>query len=337
MDRKAKINQVQSETLKVMRFRRMALKTRQSYLGWIERYIWWLFDHPSGSSEEKISAFLSYLATERNVAAATQNQALNAINFYYKRVRLQDLGDFSHFARATKPKKLPVVLSHAEVETLLSHLSGVHHLIASLLYGCGLRLTEGLSLRVQDVDFDRLQIMVRSGKREKDRAVMLPPSLIDPLKQQLQNIQRLHNKDLADGHGRVHIPFALSLKYPNAPKEWGWQFIFPAGRLCPHPDTGKIARWHLHESAVQKAVKLAARQSGITKKIGPHTLRHCFATHLLEAGNNLRDIQALLGHSHINTTQIYTHLATSGASRISSPLEKKSTAPSSNVVAVNFH
>lgn len=320
-----------------MRFRRLAFKTRKSYLFWIERYSWWVFDHPAGTSEQKISAYLSYLANDRDVAAATQNQALNAIHFFYKRVRLQDLGDFASFARSTRPKKLPVVMSHAEIDAMLDHISGIHHLIASLLYGSGMRLVEGLSLRIHDIDFDRSQIFVRSAKRGKDRAVMFPESLVDAIKQQMQSVQRLHNKDLAEGFGQVHLPFALERKYPNAPKQWGWQWLFPASRFCAHPDTGKFARWHLHESAVQKAVKQAAKLAGIHKKVGPHTLRHSFATHLLESGVSLRAIQELLGHSHINTTQIYTHVAANSVTQITSPLEVKNNIHSANLTAVNFH
>jgi integron integrase len=337
MGKREKIQQAVDRTTVVMRDRHMALKSRRSYLHWIKRYCWWLFDHPQGSSEEKIAAFLSELANRSNLAVATQNQALNAIHFFYKQVRQQDLGDFSSFARSTRPKKLPVVLSHAEVDALLSHLTGVKYLIASLLYGTGMRLFEGLSLHVHDVDFDRWQIFVRSGKREKDRVVMLPQALVVDLRQQIKTVHRLHQRDLAAGYGQVHLPYALARKYQNASLEFGWQWIFPASRRCAHPDTGEFALWHLHESSVQKAVKLAARQAGITKKVGPHTLRHSFATHLLESGASLRHIQALLGHSHINTTQIYTHLTKQGGSGLPSPLDARPESASNNLQSSLIH
>lgn len=337
MSKQDKIQQATDKMLEVMRARHLSLNTRKSYIYWEKRYCWWLFDHNEGTSEEKISAFLSSLANIDNLAISTQNQALNALNFYYKYVRRQDLGDFSKFARSSRPKKLPVVLSHAEVQALLARMIGLQHLIVSLLYGTGMRLTEGLSLRIQDIDFDRDRIFVRSGKGAKDRVVMLPNSLVIDLKQQIKAVYRQHQRDLADGYGKVHLPYALASKYPNAQIEFGWQWVFPASRLCHHPDTGELARWHLHESAVQKAVKLAARQAGITKKVGPHTLRHCFATHLLESGTSLRHIQALLGHAHINTTQIYTHLTKQGGSGVPSPLDAKPISHSDNLQSSIIH
>jgi integron integrase len=321
MGRKATIEKAKEQATNVMRFRRMSVKTRKSYLYWLENYSWWLFSHPKGSTEEKLTAFLTYLAKERNVSASTQKQALNALVFYYKRVRQQDIADISTFSRATKPKKLPVVLSTREVYGLLSHMNSTAWLVASIIYGAGLRLTEALSLRVHDIDFDRMQINVKAGKREKDRSVMLPGSIVAALQQQLEEVKRIHTQDLAKGHGDTHLPYALAKKYPNAPREWGWQFIFPSTKYCPHPDTGVWARWHLHESAIQKKVKQAAQLADIKKNIGPHTLRHSFATHLLESGTDIRTLQELLGHKHLSTTQIYTHVSTIGATGTVSPLE----------------
>ena len=303
------------------RVRHLSRRTEEAYIYWIKQYARFCVQHPWPKSEDKINAFLSRLATKRNVAAATQNVALNAIVFLYRDVKKEPLGDFSQFKRAKKPRRLPVVLSKKEVATLLSHTQGMYWLIASLLYGSGLRLMEVLRLRIKDIDFDRLTIYVRAGKGNKDRTVMLPSPLTEPLRQQVESAKRNHNRDLSDGYGTVYLPNALARKYPNAERAFAWQFIFQASRVGPDPETGEIRRHHIHHTAIQKAVRSAVRSSGINKKISCHTLRHSFATHLLESGTDIRTIQQLLGHKDLSTTMIYTHVATTGACGVTSPLE----------------
>ena len=291
-----------------VRFKRYSLKTERSYLGWCARYFAFCQRHPAGTSEEKIKGFLTELADRRNVAAATQRQALNAIIFFYKQCLGQDLGEFADFARAKRGRKLPVVMSRREVFALLDHLTGQMRLMVSLLYGCGLRLSECLRLRVKDIDFDRGAVCVRHGKGGKDRFVMLPGSLADGLRAQIDEVRRLHNQELAAGIADVELPFAIARKYPNAHKELAWQWVFPARKRSACPRTGSLRRHHLHDSAVQKEVKRAARLAGISKQVGPHTLRHSFATHLLEDGQDIRTVQELLGHKDVTTTMIYTHV-----------------------------
>lgn len=304
-----------------MRLKHMALKTEKAYTYWIKRYSWWLFDHPNGSHEQKLNYFLTYLATERHVAPSTQTQALNALAFLYKSVLSITLGDIGTFSRARKPKRVPTVLSVDEVQRLRRNLTGIHWLICNLLYGSGLRLAECLSLRTQDVDFDRQQIIIRNGKGAKDRAVMLPAPLAAPLKQQIETARRIHRRDLANGFGDVYLPYALERKLGSACKDFRWQYIFQATKISADPQTGVMRRHHLHDSAVSKAIRQAAKSAGITKRVGAHTLRHSFATHLLERGISLRTIQELLGHSDIRTTEIYTHVAANAATCTKSPLE----------------
>ena len=306
----------------VMRFRHMSYRTEQAYVHWIKRYAYWCMDHADGDHEAKVRAFLTHLAREREVSASTQNQALNAIVFLYKQVLQMEIGDFSGFHPARLPRRLPVVLSGGEVAAVLAHMGGMHWLIASLLYGSGLRLAECLSLRVKDVDFSRHIITVRDGKGAKDRAVMLPAAVADPLRHQVEEVRRLHVRDLAAGLGEVYLPHALEIKYPRAAKEIGWQFIFPASKPGPCPRTGVVRRHHIHDSAVSKALKAAARSARLCKPIGAHTLRHSFATHLLESGTDIRTIQQLLGHADVSTTQIYTHVARHGAAGTTSPLDR---------------
>jgi len=315
------IDQAIEQMENVMRFRRMSLKTQKSYIHWFKRFARWCYSNRYPSPEQRIAGYLSHLVKSRNVSASTQRQALNALVFYYKRVKQHDLGEFPKFAYARKPKRLPVVLSKEEVSALRNHMTGMHWIVASIMYGSGLRLTEALSLRVQDLDFDRLVISVRNGKGAKDRCVPLPPSLVEPLAQHLDAVRRNFNRDLANGYGDVHLPYALAKKYPNAPHEWGWQWVFPARKLCVDKATGVLARWHIHDSATQKAVKTSARSAGIKKRVSSHTLRHSFATHLLEDGYDIRTIQELLGHENVSTTQIYTHVANTGALGVRSPLE----------------
>ena len=306
----------------VLRFRQMSYRTEQSYLHWIKRFGYWCLEHRADSHEDKARGYLTHLARERNVSAATQKQALNAIVFLYKQVMGVEVGDFSGFSPARMPRHLPVVLSADEVQRLLSHLTGQHWLIAALLYGAGLRLQEGLSLRVKDIDFGRRIITVRDGKGAKDRAVMLPDTVAKALEHHLEDVRRIHQRDLAAGMGEAYMPKALATKYPRAAREFGWQFAFPARRPGPCPRTGAIRRHHLHDSAISKAIKAAARAARINKHIGAHTLRHSFATHLLESGTDIRTIQQLLGHAHVSTTQIYTHVAQRGAAGTTSPLDR---------------
>lgn len=304
-----------------LRFLHRSYRTEKTYLHWIRRYIRWLKTHSNGTSEEKIQWYLTQMVRDRNISASTQRQALNAINFFYSRVLKQDLGDFAHFARAKKPRTLPVVLSQKEVRNLLSHLHGTAWLIAAILYGSGLRLNEALSLRIKDLEFDRRTITVRQGKGKKDRTTPLPPSLIEPLRHQADDALRLQKRDLAAGYGAAPMPDALGRKYPSAATSPEWQWVFPARKLCAHPRTGELVRWHLHDSTIQRAVKQASRAAGIRKQAGPHTLRHSFATHLLESGTDIRTVQELLGHKDLKTTMIYTHVAATGPAGVASPLE----------------
>ena len=264
---------------------------------------------------------MDYLAIRRHVSASTQSQALNALSFLYSKVIGRDLGELQAFTRAKRPRRLPVVLSRREVTDLLGKMDGIHKLLASLLYGTGMRLLEVMRLRVQDIDFEYRRIYVHQAKGKKDRYVPLPDKLVNDLRKQLVLVQKLHGEDLAAGHGEVVLPDALQRKYPNAGHELKWQFLFPSGRLCVDPRGGKIRRHHLHESTVQKAVKRAAAACGINKRVGCHTLRHCFATHLLEANHDIRTVQVLLGHSNVSTTMIYTHVLDRPGLSAFSPLD----------------
>lgn len=306
----------------VLRFRHMAVKTEKSYIYWIRAFAAWCTAHPVGEHQDKVRGFLTHLARDKDVSASTQNQALNAIVFLYRHVLQEDVGNFAGFHPARQPRRLPTVLSRDEVARMLGHMSGMHWMIAALLYGSGLRLAECLSLRVKDVDFGRHIITVRDGKGAKDRAVMLPSSVEEPLRHHIEDVRRLHAKDLAAGYGSVYLPHALERKYPRAAYEFGWQYIFPASQVGPCPRTGEIRRHHIHDSAVSKALKAARRAANIVKHAGAHTLRHSFATHLLESGTDIRTIQELLGHADVSTTQIYTHVAVRGAAGVTSPLEQ---------------
>jgi integron integrase len=267
-----------------VRVRHYSRRTEQAYVDWIRRYI--LFHkkrHPSTMGTAEISAFLAWLAVQRRVSASTQNQALSALLFLYKVLGL-DLGPIEHVPRARMPDKLPVVLSREELGQLMKHVDGTMWLIVALLYGTGVRLEECLELRVKDLDFDRNQIVVRRGKGQKDRMTMLPAGVKERLAAHVVTVKRQHERDLARGEGRVVLPFALDRKYPGAPTEWGWQFVFPASRICRDPKWGPPSRFHLHESAVQRAVTMAVRRAGLTKHASCHSMRHSFATHLLEDG-----------------------------------------------------
>ena len=307
----------------VARVRHLSLSTEKTYADWIRRYI--IFhgkQHPSGMGAEHIRRFLSHLAVDGRVSASTQNQALCALLFLYRDVLRVELPYVEGIERAKRPARVPVVFTRQEVERLLGRLSGTYSLIASLLYGSGLRLMEALRLRVKDVDFDDRQIVVRAGKGEKDRRTLLPLPLAEPLRLQIERARLLHEQDLRDGLGAVYLPYALERKYPKAARGWAWQYVFPSLKLSSDPRDGVIRRHHASPDSVQQEVKRALRRAGITKPGGCHTLRHSFATHLLEDGYDLRTIQELLGHSDVRTTMIYTHVLNKGGRGVRSPLEK---------------
>jgi integron integrase len=306
----------------VMRRQHYAFRTEQTYVQWIIRFIHFHnMCHPQEMDTPEIEAFLNHLAVKQRVSASTQNQAFSAILFLYKHVLHKPLSAKIDALRAKTSQRLPTVLSQSETQALLKALPGTHQLLARLLYGSGLRLMEGLRLRVKDIDFEQHQIIVRAGKGDKDRNTILPDTLRQPLKQHLQQVKALHQKDLAAGYGAVYLPYALERKYPNANREWGWQYVFPSYRLSVDPRSGEIRRHHLHESGLRKAVKQAAKQVSIFKPVGPHTLRHCFATHLLENGYDIRTVQELLGHKSVETTMIYTHVIKRGGMAVRSPVD----------------
>lgn len=308
----------------VIRMRHMAYKTEKAYLGWVRRFGYWCRQNETVQSREgKIAGYLEYLVTARNVSESTQRQALNALVFLYKNVLQIDLSDFSDFARSRKPKILPFVLSVAEVAKLLSLINGQNGLIVSLMYGTGMRVGEALSLRVQDINFDRGQILIRQAKNKRDRVASLPRIISGRMLEAVESAKRIHAIDLSEGYGEANLPHALARKYPNAARSPGWQYIFPARQRSADPRTRIIRRWHVHESAIQKAVKQAARLAGLSEQVKTHTMRHCFATHLLESGYDIRTLQELLGHKNLETTMIYTHVLNNGVGVIS-PLERLS-------------
>ncbi len=305
-----------------LRIRHYSYRTEQAYCDWIKRYI--LFhhkSHPRDMGAPEVEAFLNHLATEGHVAASTQNQALAALLFLYKQVLHQELETELELVRAKRPQRLPTVLTPGEMRRLLLHLSGTQLLMAQLLYGSGLRLIECLRLRVKDLDFEQHQITVRDGKGQKDRFTLLPISLIDPLQEHLTTVKRRHQQDLDRGNGTVHLPDALDRKYPNANRDWIWQYVFPSDRLSQDPRSGQTHRHHLSESTLQRAIRQATKAAQIPKKVSCHTLRHSFATHLLQNGTDIRTIQELLGHDDIKTTMIYTHVLKINAYGIRSPLD----------------
>jgi integron integrase len=306
-----------------IRRRGYAYRTEQSYEQWICRFILFCKNtSPEAVGADKVKAYLDHLVIQRNVSASTQNQCLNALAFLFKQVLGRELGELEAFARSKRPKKLPVVLSRAQVNALLNQLNGVHRLIASLLYGTGMRVLEGLRLRVQDIDFDYGRIHVHQAKGNKDRYVPLPGTLVAQLRDQIEKVETIHSDDIAAGYGEVVLPGALARKYPNAGRELKWQFLFPAGRLCVDPYGGAIRRHHLHQSAIQKAVKRAASTCHINKHVTCHSLRHSFATHLLEANYDIRTVQELLGHANVSTTMIYTHVLNRPGAGVLSPLDQ---------------
>jgi len=300
-----------------------SIRTEQAYVDWIKRYILF-FDkqHPRALSAEHLERFLSHLAVERNVAASTQNQAKSALLFLYKEVLGIELPWLEGVTQARVPKRLPLVLTRAEVERVLTRLpAGVHRLIGGLLYGSGLRLMEALRLRVKDVEFARGEILVREGKGFKDRVTMLPQTLASPLRTHLATVRALHQADLDAGFGEVYLPHALARKFPSAGREWGWQYVFPGAGRSVDPRLGMVRRHHLQDQAFQRAFRQAARDAGLVKPATPHTLRHSFATHLLEIGYDIRTVQELLGHSDVQTTMIYTNVLNRGAGGVRSPLD----------------
>ncbi|MGZ8219937.1 integron integrase [Methylomagnum sp.] len=306
-----------------LRLKHYSLRTERAYTDWIKRYI--LFHgkrHPKDMGAPEIQAFLSHLATERDVAASTQNQALAALLFLYKEVLDLDLPRLNDIERAKRPQRLPTVLTVREVGAVLDRLDGTLGLMIRLLYGTGMRLMECVRLRVKDVDFEMRQLTVRDGKGGKDRVTMLPALLAEPLKAHLEQVRALHRADLAEGGGEVWLPDALAVKYPNAPREWGWQYVFPARSLSVDPRSGRRRRHHVDEKALQRAVKKAVQATGLGKPVSPHTLRHSFATHLLQSGYDIRTVQELLGHKDITTTMIYTHVLNRGGHGVVSPLDR---------------
>jgi len=305
------------------RLRHGSRSTEKSYVGWIRRFI--LFHgkrHPAEMGAPEVARFLSSLAVEGKVAASTQNQALSALLFLYRYVLQQDLPWLDDIVRARRPKQLPVVLTRDEVRAVISRMEGAARLMATLLYGSGLRLLECARLRVQDVDFAMNQIVVRDGKGAKDRVTVLPAVAKEPLRRHLSKVKRQHDADLALGAGWVELPWALARKYPNAGREWPWQWVFPATRFYFDEASGQRRRHHLHETVLQRAVLEAARQAHLGKRATPHTFRHSFATHLLEDGRDIRTVQELLGHNDVSTTMIYTHVLNRGPSGVTSPADR---------------
>jgi len=306
-----------------IRLKHYSRRTEDVYLDWAKRYILYHNKtHPQEMGKKEIEDFLTYLARDRKVSASTQNQAKSALLFLYKEVLGITLPWVGEVEKAKKPLKLPVVLTENEVQLLLPKLSDTWLLLGRLLYGTGMRLLEGLRLRVQDVDFSANQIFIRDGKGGKDRVTMLPQSLILPLKDHLLGVKRLHEKDLAAGYGEVWLSESLARKYPSAGKKWIWQYLFPSARLSVDPPSGVTRRHHLDEKGLQRAIKQAAVDAGLTKNVTPHTLRHSFATHLLQAGYDIRTVQELLGHKDVQTTMIYTHVLNKGGRGVTLPLDR---------------
>lgn len=305
-----------------LRLRNYSPRTAKAYEQWIIRFVRFHGGvHPTDLYDHDVVAFLSHLAVHRQVSASTQNQALNALVFFYRVVVERPPGDITSAARAKRPQRLPVVLSREEIRRLLTMLEGKHRLVAALLYGSGLRLLECLQLRVKDIDFEYQCIHVHDGKGKKDRIVSLPTAVLQPMMDHLHNVRMIHQMDLEKGGGEVMIPQALARKYKSAACEWRWQFVFPATRRYNQPSTGQLQRHHLHPSAFQKIFRRCVNRADIGKPASPHTLRHSFATHALENGLDIRTVQQQLGHSSLETTEIYTHVLKRGGNAVRSPLE----------------
>ena len=306
-----------------IRLKHYSVRTEETYVHWIRRFIHFhARRHPREMGAAEVTAFLNHLVKTRDVAAATQNQALSALLFLYREVLTEPLAWLDGVERAKRPARVPTVLSSTEASALLSGMTGTKWLMAALLYGAGLRLRECLTLRVKDVDFDYRQIVVRHGKGAKDRRTLLPDVVVKPLAAHLVRVKALHDKDLAGGYGEVELPHALELKYPRAGRLWGWQFVFPSHKFSTDPRTGVIRRHHVYENYLIRGVKLASMRARITKHVSCHTLRHSFATHLLENGYDIRTVQELLGHASVETTMIYTHVMNKGGRGVRSPLDR---------------
>ena len=305
-----------------IRAKHYSRRTEQTYVDWCKRYILYHNKrHPAEMDVPEIQAFILHLATERSVAASTQNQALSAILFLYRSVLLKEIEFPTDVIRAKKPDRLPVVLSKAEALAVIQNMNGIPKLMTQLLFGSGLRLMEALRLRIKDMDFANRQIIVRDGKGESDRSVPLPDSIAPALREHIQHVKQIHQNDLKEGYGEVHLPYALEHKYVNANREPAWQYVFPASQRSRDPQTGKTMRHHLNESVLQRAIKQAVREAKIDKRVSPHTFRHSFATHLLQNGYDIRTVQELLGHKDVKTTMIYTHVLQRGANAVKSPLD----------------
>ncbi len=311
-----------SELIRIIRLKNYSIRTEKTYKHWAVRFF--LFhntDDPKTLGSNDVKTYLEYLATKRNVSVSTQKQALNAIAFLFHQVWGRPLGNLGEFVGAKRPRRLPVVLSKPEVQQVLEQLNPKHRLMAGLMYGGGMRLMECVTLRTQDIDFDYRQITIRNAKGFKDRIVPLPIKYQEILKKQIDAVREQHQQDLKDGFGEVYLPDALARKYPNAPKEFRWQYLFPATRISADPRTGVLRRHHLHETSLQRGIKNAVKKSGIIKRATCHTLRHSFATHLLEAGYDIRTVQELLGHSDVSTTMIYTHVLNTPGLNVQSPAD----------------
>jgi integron integrase len=307
----------------LMRIRHYSFRTEKVYVYWSHQYFrFHEMKHPNDIGPKGIVSFLKYLAVDRKVTGKTQNQALNALVFLYREVLGAEIGDISDFVRARVSRYLPAVLTQNEARQLITAISSRHQLPIKMLYGTGMRLMELLRLRIKDIDFEKEIICIRQGKGDKDRFVMLPTSLKQDLWMHLARVKLIHQNDLEKGFGSVYLPNALDKKYPNAAKDWKWQFVFPSSTIGVDPVTGVKRRHHLHESVIQKCIHEAARLIGLTKHIGPHTFRHSFATHLLESGSDIRTVQELLGHKHVQTTMIYTHVLNRPGVSVKSPLDR---------------
>jgi integron integrase len=306
-----------------VRRKHYSIRTEEAYVDWIKRYIFFHHKrHPAEMGEQEIEQFLNHLAVQKQVAAATQNQALSALIFLYREVLGKEIRWMENLERAKLPQRLPVVLTETEVRHVLAHLAGRNWLMASLLYGAGLRLMECIRLRVKDIDFEYRQITVRDGKGQKDRITMLPESANELLRHQLEQTRILHSQDVAAGYGEVYLPYALERKYQNASREWIWQYAFPARQRSRDPRSGKMRRHHVDEKSLQRAVKQAVQRAGVGKPATCHTFRHSFATHLLQDGYDIRTVQELLGHKDVSTTMIYTHVLNRGGRGVRSPLDR---------------
>lgn len=305
-----------------IRAKHYSYRTEQTYVDWCKRYILYHHKrHPAEMGVSEIQEFITHLATQRNVAASTQNQALSAILFLYRNVLLREIEFPTDVIRAKKPERLPTVLTRAEALSIIGRINGVPKLMVQLLFGSGLRLMECIRLRIKDIDFSNGQIIVRDGKGENDRSVPLPASIIIALRLHIQNVKVLHQQDLQEGYGEVHLPYALERKYTNANRELVWQYVFPASQRSIDPKTGRVMRHHIEESVLQRAIKQAVRLAKIDKHVSPHTFRHSFATHLLQNGYDIRTVQELLGHKDVKTTMIYTHVLQRGGLAVKSPLD----------------